>query len=193
MQFFWPAIQQAQGGPYTWSHVDYVVALAAAHGITVLPTLFGTPPFENGCSSRDCQVRLPIATPQQRADWSAFVSAAAKRYGPGGEFWSAAKRLDYHPIRTWQIWNEPNNFNALGRPRSTAPEYADLVEAAHTALLDVDPQAQTAPGRDVRHAERDHRSRGHGVGVSASGSTRPVRVQTSTPSRCTRMRRTSKG
>ncbi len=142
MQFFWPSIQQSRRGPYSWAHIDFVVAEAATHGITVLPTLFGTPPFETGCDSRDCQVRLPIANTRQRRDWSAFVRAAAERYGPNGTLWTEASRLAYHPIPTWQIWNEPNNFNAQGKPRDTGEQYARLVELSHKAVTAVDPDAQ---------------------------------------------------
>ena len=146
MQFFWPAIQQSRRGPYSWAHVDFVVAEAAAHGITVLPTLFGTPPFETGCATRDCQVRLPIASARQRRGWSAFLRAAAERYGPHGTLWTEASRLEYHPIRTWQIWNEPNNFNAFGKPRATGGQYARLVERSHDVLTAVDPDAQVILG-----------------------------------------------
>jgi hypothetical protein len=31
-----------------------------------------------------------------------------RRYGPGGDFWGANPDIPEHPIRAWQIWNEPN-------------------------------------------------------------------------------------
>ena len=31
-----------------------------------------------------------------------------RRYGPGGEFWQQHPELPQLPIRSWQVWNEPN-------------------------------------------------------------------------------------
>jgi hypothetical protein len=79
---------------------------------------------------------MPINNAAQRKAWTAFLKAAVKRYGPGGEFWKehspavinaekakAAKGPVYElpgaalkpiakpvPIKTWQIWNEANFF-----------------------------------------------------------------------------------
>jgi GH35 family endo-1,4-beta-xylanase len=142
VQLFWPAIQSEQGGPFSWDRTDGIVAQAAQHGIQVLPVLYGTPTFETGCDTRDCHIKLPTVTHQERLDWVEFVEAAARRYGPGGLFWSQATTLPYHPISVWQVWNEPNNFTAGGQPRSTPAEYADLVELTKSALTVVDPDSK---------------------------------------------------
>lgn len=141
-QFFWPLIQASAGGAFDWSRTDAIVGAAAKHGIAVLPVLFGTPSFTTGCTERNCQIRLPIDTSEESSGWSAFVTAAAQRYGPGGEFWSAHPQIPARPIRLWQAWNEPNNFNANGEPRSTPAEYARLLALTHAALTGVDPGAK---------------------------------------------------
>jgi polysaccharide biosynthesis protein PslG len=142
VQFFWPAIQSQRGGSFSWTHTDGIVSQAAQHGIQVLPVLYGTPAFETGCTSRDCQIKLPTVGHQERLDWVAFVQAAARRYGPRGLFWSQAPTLPYKPISAWQVWNEPNNFTAGGQPRSTPAEYADLVKLTKNALTVVDPESK---------------------------------------------------
>ena len=46
--------------------------------------------------------------PKRVADYTAYLSALAKRYGPKGTFWSENPTVPKRPIREWQIWNEPN-------------------------------------------------------------------------------------
>ncbi len=92
---------------------------------------------------------LPIQTERQRAAWTAFLQAAVRRYGPGGEFWveHAHEGIDYEPaiptptpIRAWQIWNEPNFFYSA-YPVDPA-RYAKLVEISSKAIREVEPPAK---------------------------------------------------
>jgi hypothetical protein len=84
-----------------------------------------------------------------RREWTAFLRAAAERYGPEGEFWSehSPESNDYvpkRPIRLWQIWNE-ENFFYFARPASPG-RYARLLKLSHSALHGVDPGAQILAG-----------------------------------------------
>lgn len=146
----WPHIST---GPrkYNWLNFDGSVIHAAAAGITVLPTLRGTPDF---LSSNDS--RPPLDSSQQRVLWQHFVRSAVERYGPNGEFWDFVRNcppvpghcrpdLPYRPFRTWQVWNEPN----LGRywqPSPLPERYADLVRLSSESLKSVDPGAEVITG-----------------------------------------------
>lgn len=142
-QLYWPTVQPSPRGPFVWDKVDKIVAGAAANGVRPLPILFGTPGYETKCGTHDCLIRLPIATARQRSDWQAFVAAAVARYGPGGSFWTNHPGL---PIERWQAWNEQNNFNSKGRPRSTPAQYARLVRITRKALIAADPAARLMLG-----------------------------------------------
>ncbi len=134
LPMFWPEIQPTANSPYNWAGVDQVVATAAAAGLRVLPSLGSTPRW----LARK-PTTLPIDNARQRAAWTAFLEAAVRRYGPGGEFWKAqTKGVAYtpeskpQPIREWQVWNEPNFFY-FAYPVSPS-RYAKLVTISSKAI-----------------------------------------------------------
>jgi hypothetical protein len=143
MPFAWSAIEPTADGGYDWSTVDSEIGLAARYGIRVLPFLAGTPEWLGELTT------LPVSNRPQRRAWSAFVSAAAERYGPGGDFWTEHEKTGPNgeppiarplPIRTWQIWNEANFFYFAFpvSPRS----YGRLVKVSAAALRAVEPGAR---------------------------------------------------
>lgn len=127
----WPAIQPTKNGPYNWGAFDPVVEEAARQGLSVLPFVIATPKWV-----AKKETTLPIHNAKQRRAYVAFLRAAVKRYGPGGQFWvehsprkiqeEEAKQAQgpvYElpgaqlkpirkpvPIKTWQVWNEANFF-----------------------------------------------------------------------------------
>ncbi len=138
----WSAVQPTATGGLHWEAVDAIVATAARHGLRVLPFLYGTP---NWVASRETQ--LPVDTGAGRQAWAEFVTAAVRRYGPGGEFWSlhsvstlTEPALVPVPIRTWQIWNEAN-FHYFAYPVSPQ-RYAKLLKISTPAIKAVDPGAR---------------------------------------------------
>ncbi len=140
----WPAIQPTAGGGYDWTYFDEVVEVAARAGLRVLPVLNSAP----GWVAKD-STTLPVKSAKQRAAWSAFLEAAVKRYGPGGEFWNEHSHVgvDYEPpipqpmpIREWQVWNEAN-FYYFTYPVSPSA-YAKLVTVSSKAIKRVDPSAK---------------------------------------------------
>ena len=126
---------EPQPGEYVWDNFDPIVASAAAHGITVLPVVYATPPW----LADDIRV-LPVHNARQRAAWRRFLEAAALRYGPGGRFWSSHPDYTEVPITSWQIWNEPNFFY-FAEPVSPS-DYADLVAISRRGLSAGDPDAE---------------------------------------------------
>ena len=140
----WGAVQPTRNGGYNWEVFDPVVEIAARHGIRVLPFVYSTPRW----LSRK-YTTLPVNNGQARAAWTAFLSAATERYGPGGSFWRehAPGVVQYAPaitralpIREWQIWNEANFFY-FAFPASPQ-RYAKLVQISSLAIKRVDPGAK---------------------------------------------------
>jgi Beta-galactosidase len=140
----WPAIQPTAKGGYNWGYFDEVVEVATRAGLRVLPTFNSTPSWLAGKSTT-----LPVKNAKQRAAWTAFVEAAVKRYGPGGEFWKqhAQVGVNYEPaitkplpIKEWQIWNEANFFYFTYPVSPSA--YARLVTISSKAIKRVNPGAK---------------------------------------------------
>lgn len=140
----WGGTQPTRKGGYFWDGFDEVVALAARHGIEVLPFLYSTPRW----ISRK-YTKLPVDSATARSAWAAFLKAAVERYGPGGDFWDerAPGVVQYEPaiprptpIRKWQIWNEANFFY-FAYP-ATPQRYAQLLRVASPAIKRVDPSAK---------------------------------------------------
>jgi hypothetical protein len=142
----WPTVQPSASGGYNWAELDQIVAMATRAGLRVLPFFYGTPRW----LARK-PTTLPIDSAKARKAWVAFVEAAVKRYGPGGEFWArhspASAAVNYEPaiptpapIRTWQIWNEANFFY-FAYPASPG-RYARLLKLSSPAIKGVDPGAK---------------------------------------------------
>lgn len=158
----WPAHEPGPGD-YKWEGLDRAVASAAAHGIRVFPTIYGTPGWVNLFDGRaNCG---PGCAPRSSAGLAAFANfmrALVQRYGPGGDFWSpsgggcvlpplcpyegAACNCEKPlPIRSWQLWNEQNSPKYFG-PTPNPVDYAKLVGAAAGAIRSVDPKAEIVLG-----------------------------------------------
>jgi hypothetical protein len=140
----WSSVQPTAKGGYNWSGFDEVVAVAARHGLQVLPFLVSTPRWV-----AKKVTTLPIDSGRARKAWAAFLEAAVERYGPGGEFWDlhAPGAGNYlptiarpMPIRNWQIWNEANFFY-FAYPVSPQ-RYAKLLRISSPAIKRVDPSAK---------------------------------------------------
>jgi hypothetical protein len=132
--------------PYRWWQFDPIVYLAAQRGITILPTIYGTPHWVaqyQGCFS-NCH-KLGPATLQAYVAFHLFMRAAAERYGPGGRFWEQHPGLPRRPIRTWQIWNEQNSSD-FWKPEPSVRDYAGLVIAGGEAVHAIDPGAKVILG-----------------------------------------------
>jgi len=86
-----------------WGTFDADVALAAAHGMRVMPFVVASPSWVAPRLSLE-----PSVFAWQRQAWAAFLRSAVSRYGARGSFWRENPDLPYLPIRTWEIWNEEN-------------------------------------------------------------------------------------
>jgi hypothetical protein len=141
----WSAVQSTPGGPFDFSGTDAIMANAAAARLEVLPFLFGAPtwvvPLEKSLGSPRF---LPVRSGKQRSGWKEFVTQVILRYGPKGTFWTQNPGLPKRPVRTWQIWNEPNFKYFVARPDPL--EYGKLVELSYAAAKAADPGAKILLG-----------------------------------------------
>jgi hypothetical protein len=152
----WPAVQTQEGpcepGPFRkptllppdpgnlcdWNSMDYFVGGAAANGIEALPFLFGSASF-----ARKKETEPPLGSGGARDEWRNFVSAAVRRYGPGGTYWTTAYPIQHPgslpvPVTHWQVWNEENS-PAFWKPRPSPKQYAQLLRLTSSAIRSSDP------------------------------------------------------
>jgi hypothetical protein len=138
------AVVEPSPGSFVWPDED--IGALASHGIRLFPYLWGSPPWVAGAPQDP-----PVDSAQQEEGWRRFLEAAVARYGPGGSYWTHGYRQQYGadakplPIRSWQIWNEPNlkKFFTPGQDvDQSAQKYARLLEISHDAIQSQDPQAQ---------------------------------------------------
>ena len=154
---------EAREGTYDWRNPDTTIGNLAATGIDPVPVLFGTPfwasnlilppipfPFPTLFEPGQGTTQPPTATEAGTQGWPRFVAAAVHRYGPHGTYWRGPYHADHpgaapHPVRTWQVWNEPN-IAIYFSPQPSVKEYADLLKISHSAIKGADPKAQIALG-----------------------------------------------
>ncbi|HEY6551249.1 MAG TPA: hypothetical protein VIY71_08640, partial [Solirubrobacterales bacterium] len=128
----WSQVER-RAGEIDFAGLDAVVSAAADAGVRVLPFIYGTPAWLAADPAR------PPLSANAKAAWARFLRALVHRYGPDGDLWDGgAKQL---PIRSWQIWNEPN-FLLFWRPRPSPGGYAHLLGVSARAIRGVDRGAQ---------------------------------------------------
>ena len=133
----WETIEPSPG-IYDWSVTDRILARAARAGIEPHPFVFGSPPW-----IAPEPVVPPLGSSAELRAWRSFIAAAVERYGPRGSFW--AGRSERGPVRSWQIWNEPN-FNLYWRPDPAPGRYARLLRAAARTIRAHDRGAEVVLG-----------------------------------------------
>jgi hypothetical protein len=112
--FDWSAIE-ASPGRFDLSVYDAYVASAASHRVRILPILFNPPAFHRPSRGR------AACPPRRLRTMAAFAKVLVGRYGPRGSLWRERPDLPRTPIRSWQIWNEPNlGIYWCGRPNARA-------------------------------------------------------------------------
>jgi Glycosyl hydrolase catalytic core len=84
---------------YRWDLYDRTVVLAAAAGVHVVFSIYGTPGWANGGRGANVAPTRPV-------DLRNFAYAAARRYD--GSF-TNEDGVDLPAVKEWLAWNEPNN------------------------------------------------------------------------------------
>jgi hypothetical protein len=122
----------AGGIPTSFAATDQVVTLAAARGMSVLPTVMNAPTWDAGPRSY-----VGVARPRDDRLYGQYLTTLIQRYGPRGSFWRQHPRLSRQPIRMWEIWNEPDIVGYW--PTQPFPtSYVALLRAAHSAVKRAD-------------------------------------------------------
>jgi hypothetical protein len=122
------------GVPTDYTETDRLVTAAAKRRIVLLPVVLPAPAW---AATRPGDFASP---PRDADEYAAFAAALARRYGPGGAFWTEHPELAPQPLRDWQIWNEPS-LKQFWSIQPFAKEYVKLLRAARTAIRNVDPRA----------------------------------------------------
>jgi polysaccharide biosynthesis protein PslG len=165
----WESVQPSPGS-FSWATTDALVGGLASHGIRPVASPYGNPDWIPGSPAR-----APLDTSRSRKEWRIFVRALVHRYGPGGSYWSHGYRSRYgpgavpRPIRSWEVWNEPN-LSKYFSPRPSAREYARLLRISGRAIKSEDPGARivlagtprgdVTPRRFLKHLYRQRGFKG---------------------------------
>jgi hypothetical protein len=152
--FDW-ANAQPRPGAVDFDGLDRLVGEAADRGLAVTPMIWNAPDW---ASTRPASgAKRGMYPPADPNVFGRFVAALVRRYGPGGTFWD--DRDHAVPIRSWEIWNEPN-FAYFWRPAPDPAAFARLLGASAIAIHSFDPRAEVIAGglapvptaRDYLHA-----------------------------------------
>jgi hypothetical protein len=137
---FWELVQPDPGS-FAWDATDTLIGGLASHGIRPVATPYGNPDWIPGSLARP-----PLDTARARAEWGTFLRTLVDRYGPDGSYWDHKYRRQYGlgaapiPIKSWEIWNEPN-LRKYFAPKPSASEYARLLRISSRAIRTEDPKA----------------------------------------------------
>lgn len=129
--FSWADAQPVQGGATDFSATDEAVALAARHGMSLLPVVIYAPPWAR------IDATDPASPPADPAAYAEYLRELASRYGSSGTFWAQHPDLPRRPLLYWQVWNEPHLTLYWNHSR-WQEGYGALLRAAHTALRQAD-------------------------------------------------------
>lgn len=141
-----PSAPTRSGRAYDLRTTDAWVMALARHGLSWYATLQGnpTPTWALGEAPEDdtCGTRAP---PADAYDFAALSAAIARRYGSSGSFWREHPDLPFHPVTSYEIWNEPN-FGTFWCPGPDPAAYAELLGVASKAIRRADADAEVVLG-----------------------------------------------
>lgn len=141
-------LMETSPGKYDLSRLDAIVRDMAAHGIEMMPTIVYAPDFD---TAKPAGARGGTQyPPKDPATMAAFATKLVKRYGPRGSIWCKKLGLgamlglterncikDAYPVRTWQVWNEPD-YPAWWGGKPDAYAYTDLLTTVAKAIHKAD-------------------------------------------------------
>jgi polysaccharide biosynthesis protein PslG len=137
---------EPQRGSFVWAPVDNQIMALARNRITPAVFVFGAPEWATGSTNQG----VPPLKGSALRDWQGFLKAAVKRYKKNGRFWKQHKSIPMKPVKSWQIWNEPNLDKYFAQPGTFPAEqvahapkaYAKLVKASDKAIGRADKHAK---------------------------------------------------
>jgi hypothetical protein len=136
------------GRPYDFHRWDQLVSATAARRLRLLPVVVGAPAWASDDDEKHDHVGA--LRPRSPALFSAFLRVLVGRYGPRGTFWKLHPGLPRVPVRTWQIWNEPNHEYSWAGKKSGEPPwpktFTRLLAASYRTLKAADGGARVVLG-----------------------------------------------
>jgi hypothetical protein len=141
--FDWSKIETTPGR-YVFDYYDDFVRATARHGITLLPILFNPPPFQSSAPA-GTPPGAPTYPPKDYSAMASFATILIQRYGEKGTFWKEQSADARRPIRSWQVWNEPN-LPAYWGGTPKAVEYTALLREVGSAIKKAEPDAEVVTG-----------------------------------------------
>jgi hypothetical protein len=139
--FDWEASEPAPG-VFDWTHSDAIVTAVSRHHLLLLPIVEFTPRW---ASSHPASAWNEYA-PTRPALYADFMTALIDRYGPAGSFWATHRGIPKLPIRSWQIWNEPEGTKYDWRSKPWPATYTALLKASYRAVHRADRGARVVSG-----------------------------------------------
>jgi len=139
--FTWSSIEPAPGR-FVWARTDALMRNVSRLGMHVLAIATYAPGWASGHPDSN---KFPPTNPR---DYARFAKAIADRYGRGGTFWQANRRLVPAPLTAIELWNEPWHASFWGTGPDPAA-YARLVRAAATAVKRSHPRMAVLASADV--------------------------------------------
>ena len=151
LQAGWAKCEPVPGAPFHWDWLDVIVNGCVAQGVKPwLETSYGNPAYPGG-GGIGLAEGIPVSE-EALAGWDRWVAALVARYGD---------RVD-----TWEIWNEPDNHDAV------APEaYAAFFIRTARLLRAAQAGARIVGLALAWHDERDYAGR-FVAALAAAGETR---------------------
>ena len=139
--FDWGEAQpRGRGTEFDFARTDGVVRRAALRNLDVLPVVMYSPEWARAYRNRF------TSPPKDRNDYVTYLAALVERYGPDGTFWTEHPELPKHPLREWQIWNEPHlpaYWDAPERgPYGYVKNYPLMLRASYNIVKSLDPGAK---------------------------------------------------
>jgi len=136
--FHWNQIE-TEPGRFDLRAYDGYMADLAKRRMHVLPILFSPPEFRTSAPRH--RGRRGTYPPRDSAAMGRFAAVLARRYGPQGSFWRERRDLPRLPVRSWQIWNEPN-LRAYWASGPDPAAYTRLLRTVGRAIKRVDGKAE---------------------------------------------------
>jgi hypothetical protein len=129
---------------YNLALTDSVVAALARAGVPASLQLSGTPAWATS-PANVAACALHRAAPTDLDSFAAFAGAVTRRYGPGGQFWAEHPDLPYQPVKSIELWNEPN-WPAFWCPSPDPEAFAQLLDKGADAVHNAAPGEQVILG-----------------------------------------------
>lgn len=157
--FAWNDMQPQGPDHYFWDYTDALAVAAHDRGLVLVPAIVYVPAWALAPQDRAAFDAFSYP-PRDNSEFSRFVAAVVKRYGPGGDLATQQGWGDYGAIE-FEIGNEfnvptivnANNQHLFSGWMGDLEQYVDMLKAGHDAVKSVCGDCQVlngAPADDVR-------------------------------------------